>query len=262
MLLVALSLSLVVFPRAQTSRTFIQDPYLEGTHPTDKPQRSVLEEYGKLPIGFEPNWGQADSSVKFLTRGNGYALFLTANSVSGNADAFVTQLSADGSTLIYSTYLGGTGFDSAYSLVLNNVGYPVVAGAWASVDSAFTNPMRPKTGPAAAAVDSLLLLRDPFPLLSMAPWFHQGPDRNTRVLIFATDLMLNPGETASAVTVNLIDSNNLGRDIAAEDVRAVPNSNFVQVIFRLPSDLPAGVCQVSIKAHGQTSNTGTFRIAP
>jgi hypothetical protein len=79
MLLVALSLSLVVFPRAQTSRTFIQNPYLEETHPTDKPQRSVLEEYGKLPIGFEPNWGQADSSVKFLTRGNGYALFLTAN---------------------------------------------------------------------------------------------------------------------------------------------------------------------------------------
>jgi hypothetical protein len=35
------------------------------------------EDYGKLPLAFEANHGQADPSVKFLSRGNGYSLFLT-----------------------------------------------------------------------------------------------------------------------------------------------------------------------------------------
>jgi hypothetical protein len=33
--------------------------------------------YGKLPVSFEPNLGQSDRRVKFLSRGPGYALFLT-----------------------------------------------------------------------------------------------------------------------------------------------------------------------------------------
>ena len=32
---------------------------------------------GPLPLAFEANHGQADGSVKFLTRGRGYVLFLT-----------------------------------------------------------------------------------------------------------------------------------------------------------------------------------------
>jgi hypothetical protein len=33
--------------------------------------------YGKLPLSFEANTGQTDARVKFLSRGNGYTLFLT-----------------------------------------------------------------------------------------------------------------------------------------------------------------------------------------
>jgi len=33
--------------------------------------------YGKLPLSFEKNEGQADSKVKFLSQGQGYSLFLT-----------------------------------------------------------------------------------------------------------------------------------------------------------------------------------------
>src|ERR1044071_6533577 len=36
------------------------------------------EAYGKLPISFEVNRGQTDEAVKFLARGSGYNLFLTA----------------------------------------------------------------------------------------------------------------------------------------------------------------------------------------
>ncbi len=37
----------------------------------------VVETYGKLPLSFEENRGQTDAAVKFLSRGNGYSLFLT-----------------------------------------------------------------------------------------------------------------------------------------------------------------------------------------
>jgi uncharacterized repeat protein (TIGR01451 family) len=37
------------------------------------------EAYGKLPLSFEANEGQTDQHVKFLSRGSGYRLFLTAN---------------------------------------------------------------------------------------------------------------------------------------------------------------------------------------
>src|SRR5687767_4310389 len=39
----------------------------------------IAERFGKLPLSFEINKGQVDQSVKFLSRGPGYDLFLTAN---------------------------------------------------------------------------------------------------------------------------------------------------------------------------------------
>ena len=38
-----------------------------------------MKSYGKLPLSFEANQGQTDSQVEFLSRGPGYALFLTRN---------------------------------------------------------------------------------------------------------------------------------------------------------------------------------------
>ena len=37
----------------------------------------LTDAYGKLPLGFEANEGQADPEVKFLSRGSGYTIFLT-----------------------------------------------------------------------------------------------------------------------------------------------------------------------------------------
>ncbi|HZS08565.1 MAG TPA: SBBP repeat-containing protein [Blastocatellia bacterium] len=39
----------------------------------------MQEAYGRLPLGFEANQGQAAGPVKFLARGQGYGLFLTGN---------------------------------------------------------------------------------------------------------------------------------------------------------------------------------------
>ncbi|HEY5074184.1 MAG TPA: hypothetical protein VII34_05755, partial [Pyrinomonadaceae bacterium] len=113
----------------------------------------------------------------------------------------------------------------------------------------------------AAALDSLLCLRDPFPIQSVAGWLNLGSDRNTRVIIFVANLRLNPGETSASVVVNLIGSNQ-SYDVPAEDVRLAPNTEFAQVTFRLPNTLAPGACTVTVKAHSQISNSAIIRIGP
>jgi beta-propeller repeat-containing protein len=52
----------------------------------------VSESYGKLPLHFEANQGQADKEVRFLSRGPGYSLYLTA----GEAVLVLTRPNPDG----------------------------------------------------------------------------------------------------------------------------------------------------------------------
>jgi uncharacterized repeat protein (TIGR01451 family) len=112
-----------------------------------------------------------------------------------------------------------------------------------------------------AALDSVLCLRDPFPVQGVAGWLNLGSDRNTRVTVFVANLRLNPGETSSSVVVNLIGSNQT-YDVPAEDVRLAPNTEFAQVTFRLPNTLAPGACTVTVKAHSQISNSAIIRIGP
>src|SRR5262245_16595924 len=44
---------------------------------TESAEARAREAWGNLPLSFEPNRGQAHPDVQFLSRGNGYALFLT-----------------------------------------------------------------------------------------------------------------------------------------------------------------------------------------
>ena len=43
----------------------------------------VTAQYAGLPMRFEPNVGQSDPRVRFLARGNGYTLFLSARKFVG-----------------------------------------------------------------------------------------------------------------------------------------------------------------------------------
>lgn len=122
-----------------------------------------------------------------------------------------------------------------------------------------------ESGPAAqqaASVDSLLFTRDSFQVKRNAGWFDYPAGENTVVMIFAQNLRLNQGETSADVVVNLVDGNNQIFDVPATDVRAVPNVDLTQVLFRIPDALAPGTCKVTIKAHGQTTNMGTIRINP
>jgi hypothetical protein len=58
-------------------------PSLEGLETRSLPSGTgtagqLQAAYGQLPLSFEANQGQADSRVQFLSRGQGYALFLTS----------------------------------------------------------------------------------------------------------------------------------------------------------------------------------------
>jgi hypothetical protein len=115
----------------------------------------------------------------------------------------------------------------------------------------------------AAALDALRMVRDPFPIVSVPELFASaGFDRNTRVMLFVQNLELNPGENPAAVVVRLIGSNNQLFEAFAEDFRPVPDTDLMQVVFRLPNNLPAGTCTVLVRSHGRFSNIGTIRIAP
>jgi hypothetical protein len=117
------------------------------------------------------------------------------------------------------------------------------------------------TGDRAAALDAFLFLRDPFRVIG-PEWFPTGSDRNTRVMFFVRGLQLNPGESPSAVIVELRGSNNLLFLVLAQDVRSVLNVDFAQLAIRLSNVLPANTYTVTVRAHSRTSNIGTIRIAP
>ena len=122
-----------------------------------------------------------------------------------------------------------------------------------------------QSGPAldqAAAFDLSTLLRDPFPVVSMNNLLYLGTDKNTRLVVFVSNLQQVPNEPASAVVVNLVGSNSQIYDVTAEDVRPIANSDFIQVSFRLPDTLAPGTCTIRIKSHAQVSNAGTVRIKP
>src|SRR5579872_7319381 len=61
--------------RSATSRSSAS-PVVSATR-VFAPAREVRASYGKLPLAFEPNQGQAGAGVKYVAHGDGYTLLLT-----------------------------------------------------------------------------------------------------------------------------------------------------------------------------------------
>ena len=123
-----------------------------------------------------------------------------------------------------------------------------------------------ESGPAAdqvAAFDSVLFLRDPFPVVNPASSLMNPFNLNTGVIVFAEHLTLAFFEPPSTVGVILVDSNNHTFNLLAEQVNTVSVSdlNLTQVNFRLPTGIAPGTCVVKLVLHNHVSNSATFRIA-
>src|SRR5436853_1109070 len=80
---VAANLILPVLAVAAEPATIARSSYVgleigAAAKPDATNQARLDQAYGKLPLQFEANRGQTDSSVQFLSRGRGYTLFLTS----------------------------------------------------------------------------------------------------------------------------------------------------------------------------------------
>lgn len=53
-------------------------PKKAASQEESKPTNERMQQFYQLPMSFELNRGQTDQQVKFLSRGSGYTLFLTA----------------------------------------------------------------------------------------------------------------------------------------------------------------------------------------
>jgi hypothetical protein len=106
------------------------------------------------------------------------------------------------------------------------------------------------------------MLQDPF-LLDTTLNF--STDHRTRIMFFALNADLLPGENPSAVTAQVEDAQARVFPIAAEFVGPVivPNLNGLsEIVIRLPDGLAgsSGDVQVSITLRGKTSNKARFRL--
>jgi hypothetical protein len=110
------------------------------------------------------------------------------------------------------------------------------------------------------ALDSVTWMRDPFTLSTL---FNFSLDGRTRLMLFATNVELQPGENLSIVTAQAEDSQQTVYPLIVEYVGNVPNQTWMaQINVRLPDNLPTGNLLMSIKVRGVQSNKIPLSIRP
>ena len=111
----------------------------------------------------------------------------------------------------------------------------------------------------AIALDSVLFTMQPF---SVVNTLNFSPDQRTRVLLFAANLELLPGEDLSAVGAQAVDSQNIVYPLSVEFVGKVPDYNWLSsVVVRLPENQSLnGDVSVALSLHGVSSNAGVLAI--
>jgi Interleukin-like EMT inducer/Putative binding domain, N-terminal/Glycosyl hydrolases family 2, TIM barrel domain len=118
-----------------------------------------------------------------------------------------------------------------------------------------------ETSGRAAALDSVLLLRDPLSIINLHNF---SLDQRTRLSLFATNIDLNPGENISAISAQAEDSQQVIHPLTVEFVGKVPNFDWLtQINIRLPDSLAnSGDMRLSISLRGVPSNQVLFRLKP
>jgi hypothetical protein len=111
----------------------------------------------------------------------------------------------------------------------------------------------------AAALDSVTMLRDPFPLDDLHNF---SSDQHTRIMLFALGIELMPGEDLSALSVQAEDTQNRVYPLVVEDIRKVPNFDWLsQVVVRLPNSIESsGDFRISISFRGASGNKALLTI--
>jgi hypothetical protein len=108
----------------------------------------------------------------------------------------------------------------------------------------------------AVALDSVTLMGEPFPLTSIHNF---SLDQRTRVVVFASGIDLMPNES---ITVQIEDVFNRSYPLVVEDVRKVPNFDWVtQIVVKLPASIDSeGDYRISLTLRGTTGNKPSISI--
>jgi hypothetical protein len=108
----------------------------------------------------------------------------------------------------------------------------------------------------AVALDSVTLAGEPFPLTNSHNF---SLDQRTRIVLFATGIDLMPNES---ITVQVEDLLNRSYPLVVEDVRKVPNFDWLsQIVVKLPDSIDLeGDYRISITFRGTTGNKASISI--
>ena len=112
----------------------------------------------------------------------------------------------------------------------------------------------------AVAVEPVTRARDPFPL-TQVPAF--GADARTRVMLFAQNVALLPGESASALTATAEDAAHNVYSLTVERVDPVPGFEWMSsVVVRLGDQMTdsTGEVLIGVTLRGLQSNRVRFRV--
>jgi endonuclease/exonuclease/phosphatase family metal-dependent hydrolase len=111
----------------------------------------------------------------------------------------------------------------------------------------------------AVALHSVLFNREPFTVRTPV---NMSSDQRTRIVLFATNLELLPGETASAITARATDTRGQSYDLPVEQARKFANLSWLwSLTVRLPDDSTInGDLTINVSLRGATSNTGLVAI--
>lgn len=119
--------------------------------------------------------------------------------------------------------------------------------------------MTEETSDLAAALESAIFMRDPFPIINL---FNFSFDQRTRIMLFGTNLELLPNETVTAITAKTEDVQMNVFPLTVEFIgKPAGMEPLAEVIVKLPDNLPTGQSVfVSVTLGGQTSNKVRVRI--
>ncbi len=111
----------------------------------------------------------------------------------------------------------------------------------------------------AVALDSVTLVRDPFPLTNL---FNFSPDQRTRLMLFGLNLSLTANENSSAVTARAEDAALNSYPLIVEFVGKVSGFDWLtEIVVRLPDNTPAAQpIFVSVTLRGKTSSKVRVRM--
>ena len=193
----------------------------------------------------------------------------TAFNVSAKSTA-VADLNADGKLDIVAI---PSGVETRYvTILLNSCGGLVTPTPTPTPTPAATPTPTPSPNPSpgpvlitedgsnhAIAHESVTFTRGPFAVRTRLSF---NPDQRTRIILFASNLELLPGEDASDVTAKAEDAQGNVIPLIVENVGKVPGFDWLtQVTIKLPDELETkGEVQVSITLRGRVSNKGLVTI--